>query len=72
MKGQPITQENDVNGHEHKVVGILACPGDSPLRRDAEVCACGARRLVDLEGKPAGIWSEMRPVPYVNPIGYID
>ena len=27
MKGQPITQENDVNGHEHKVVGILACPG---------------------------------------------
>ena len=72
MKGQPITQENDVNGHEHKVVGIPACPGDSPLRRDAEVCACGARRLVDLEGKPAGIWSEMRPVPYVNPIGYID
>ena len=42
------------NAHEHKVVEILACPADSPPRRDAEVCACGAQRLVDQEGKPAG------------------
>ena len=31
---------------------IPACPVDSPLRMDAEVCACGAQRLVDQEGKP--------------------
>ena len=29
---------------------ILACPVDSPLRRDAEVCACGAQRVVDQAG----------------------
>ena len=28
------------------------CPVGSPLRRNAEVCACGAQRLVDQEGKP--------------------
>ena len=27
---------------------------------------------MDQEGKPAGIWSEMRPAPYANPIGHID
>ena len=27
---------------------------------------------MDLEGKPAGIWSRMIPVPYANPIGHID
>ena len=42
------------------------------MRRDAWVCACGAQRLVDQEGKPAGQWSEMTPIPYVNPIGHID
>ena len=67
-----IAQENAAQEHEHKVVEILVCPGDSPLRRDAWVCACGAQRLVDLEGKPAGIWSRMIPVPYANPIGHID
>ena len=51
---------------------MLVCPGDSPLGRDAEVCACGAQRLVNLEGKPAGIWSQMRPAPYANPVGHID
>ena len=39
---------------------------------DAEVCACGAQRLVSQEGKPAGIWSGMRPAPYANPIGHVD
>ena len=51
---------------------MLVCTGDSPLRRDAWVCACGAQRLVDLEGKPAGVWSVWRPIPYTNPIGHID
>ena len=27
---------------------------------------------MDREGKPAGIWSYMRPLPYVSPIGYVD
>ena len=69
-----ITQENtaNTNAHEHKAAETLVCPGDSPLRRDSEVCACGAQRLVDQEGKPDGIWCKMTPVPYVNPIGHID
>ena len=67
-----IAQENTAQEHEHKVVEILVCPGDSPLRRDAWVCACGAQRLVDLEGKPAGAWSVWKPIPYTNPIGHID
>ena len=73
MKEAPIAQENTANpnAHEHTVVEILVCPGDSPLGRDAEVCACGAQRLVGQAGKPAGIWSEMRPAPYANPIGHI-
>ena len=58
-----IAQENTAQEHEHKVVEILVCPGDSPLRRDAWVCACGAQRLVDLEGKPAGAWSVWKPIP---------
>ena len=36
----------------HRSAEIPACPGNSPLRRNAEVCACGAQRLVDQEGKP--------------------
>ena len=67
-----ITQDNNANPHEHTVVEILVCPGDSPLRRNAEVCTCGAERLVDLEGKPAGVWSVWKPVPYMNAIGHID
>ena len=31
----------------HGYVETLVCPGDSLIRRDAEVCACGAQRLVD-------------------------
>ena len=74
MKEAPIAQENtaDPNAHEHTAAEIPVCPVDSPLRMDAEVCACGAQRLVDQEGKPAGIWSEMKPAPYANPIGHID
>ena len=26
---------------------------------------------MDQEGKPADIWSEMKPAPYANPIGHI-
>ena len=27
---------------------------------------------MDQEGKPADIWSKMRPAPYANPVGHID
>ena len=56
----------------HGYVETLVCLGDSLIRRDAEVCACGAQRLVSQAGKPAGIWSQMKPVPYANPVGHID
>ena len=59
-KETPITQDNNANPHEHTVVEIMVYPGDSPLRRNAEVCACGAQRLVDLEGKPTGGWRRTR------------
>ena len=49
--------------HEHTVAEILVCPGDSPLRRNAEVCACGAERLVDLEGNPTDGWRIWKPMP---------
>ena len=49
--------------HEHTVAEILVCPGDSPLRRNAEVCACGAERLVDLDGNPTDGWRIWKPMP---------
>ena len=49
--------------HEHTVAEILVCPGDSPLRRNAEVCACGAQRTVDLEGNPTDGWRIWKPIP---------
>ena len=49
--------------HEHTVAEILVCPGDSPLRRNAEVCACGAERLVDLDGNPTDGWRMWKPMP---------
>ena len=69
-----MTQQHTVSGkaHRHTAREILACPPDSPLQRDAEVCACGAQRLVDVPGKPAGQWTEMEPIPYANPIGQVD
>ena len=48
--------------HEHTVAEILVCPGDSPLRRNAEVCACGAQRTVDLEGNPTDGWRIWKPI----------
>ena len=68
-----MTQEQGADGkaHRHTAREILACPAHSPLRRDVEVCACGAQRLVDVPGKPAGQWTEMTPIPYANPIGHI-
>ena len=67
-----IAQGNTAQEHEHRVVEILVCPGDSPLRRDAWVCACGAQRLMDLEGNPTDGWRVWMPVPDANPIGHID
>ena len=54
--------------HEHTVAEILVCPGDSPLRRNAEVCACGAERLVDLDENPTDGWRIWKPMPDLNRI----
>ena len=67
-----ITQNNNTNPHEHTVVEILVCPGDSPLRRNEEVCACGAERLVDLEGNPVGARSIWKPIRDLDRIGYTE
>ena len=69
-----MTEQHGKNGevHRHTAREILACPPDSPLGRDSEVCDCGAQRLVDVPGKPAGQWAEMTPIPYANPIGHVD
>jgi hypothetical protein len=39
---------------------------------DAEVCACGAQRLVDQEGKPRRHPIRDETAPYANPTGRID
>ncbi len=69
-----ITQENtaNTNAHEHKVVEYWPArwiPRSAGTRRyaPAEPSGSWTRR-----GNPAGIWSEMRPAPYANPIGHID
>ena len=74
MKEAPIAQENtaDPNAHEHTAAEIPVCPVDSRsawTRRyaPAEPSGSWTRR-----GNPGGIWSEIKPAPYANPIGHTD
>ena len=50
-------QTNGVNGgHQHEVSKKRVNPGIFPCRLDMELCACGAKRRVDLRGRPATPW----------------
>ena len=50
-------QENGVNGgHRREASEKRVNPGTFPCRLDMELCACGAKRWVDLQGKPATPW----------------
>ena len=50
-------QKNRVNGgHQHEVSEKLVNRGTFPCRLDMELCACGAKRWVDLQGRPATPW----------------
>ena len=50
-------QTNGVNGgHHHEVSEKRLAPGTLPCRLDMEVCACGAKRWVNLQGRPATPW----------------
>ena len=50
-------ETNGVNGgHQHEVSEKRVNPGAFPCRLDMELCACGAKRWVDLQGKPATPW----------------
>ena len=46
-------QTNGPNGHQHEVSEKRPPPGAFPCRLDMELCAYGAKRWVDLHGKPA-------------------
>ena len=49
-------QMNGVNGHRHEVSEKHLAPGAFPCRLDMELCACGAKRWVTLQGRPATPW----------------
>ena len=50
-------QKNGVNGdHQHEVSEKLVNRGTFPCRLDMEVCTCGAKRWVNLQGRPATPW----------------
>ena len=49
-------ETNRVNGHQHEVSEKLVNRGTFPCRLDMELCACGAKRWVDLKGRPATPW----------------
>ena len=49
-------QTNGPNGHQHEVSEKRPPPGAFPCRLDMELCAYGAKRWVDLHGKPATPW----------------
>ena len=49
-------ETNGVNGHRHEVSEKLVNPGTFPCRLDMEICARGAKRWVDLQGRPATPW----------------
>ena len=46
----------ETNGHQHEVSEKRVNPGAFPCRLDMELCACGAKRWVDLQGRPATPW----------------
>ena len=43
-------------GHQHEASEKRLGPGAFPCRLDMELCACGAKRWVDLKGRPATPW----------------
>ena len=50
-------QKNGVNGgHQHEASEKRVNPATFPCRLDMEICACGAKRWVDLQGRPATPW----------------
>ena len=49
-------ETNGVNGHRHEVSEKRVNPGTFPCRLDMELCACGAKRWVNLKGRPATPW----------------
>ena len=50
-------QKNGTNGgHQHEASEKRVNPGAFPCRLDMELCACGAKRWVDLQGRPATPW----------------
>ena len=49
-------ETNGVNGHQHEVSEKRVNPATFPCRLDMELCACGAKRWVNLQGRPATPW----------------
>ena len=49
-------QTNGPNGHQHEVSEKRPAPDIFTTRLDMEICACGAKRWVDLQGRPATPW----------------
>ena len=43
-------------GHRHEPCEKRVNPATFPCRLDMEICACGARRWVNLQGRPATPW----------------
>ena len=50
-------QTNGTGGsHQQEVSEKRVAPGTFPCRLDMELCACGAKRWVNLQGRPATPW----------------
>ena len=57
LEKESAMEKNGVNGgHQHEVSEKRVNPATFPCRLDMELCACGAKRWVDLQGRPATPW----------------
>ena len=55
-------QKNGVNGgRQHEASEKRVVPGTLPCRLDMELCARGAKRWVDLQGRAATPWQFISP-----------
>ena len=71
-------------GHRHEPCEKRVNPATFPCRLDMELCACGAKRWVDLQGRPATPWQFInlgtrprkqegaRAAPRTSPISALD
>ena len=58
---EQVVHTNGANGHKHDPCEKRVNPSTFPCRLDLELCACRAKRWVDLQSRPATTWQFISP-----------